>query len=449
MRGGFVELTKGPVRRTMLAFAVPILISQAFQQLYSMVDSAIVGNFLGREALAAVSSSSSLNQLLTSLMIGIANGAGVVISRYFGAEDHKTVSDAIHTTCAFGLIGGLIMSVIGIFASPVLLRWMGTAEDVLDASVIYFRNYFMGAIAVMMYNALTGIMNALGDSRRPLYYLIVSSILNVILDLLFIGVMGMGVGSAAVATVISQAVSASLCWTHLRRIDSLYRLVPGKIRVHGPLMRQVLRMGLPTGVQNSMIAVGNVTLQSFINAYGSIAMAGCGIYSKLQGFVFLPILSFSMALTTFLSQNLGAGAYDRAREGARFGIQLCVICAEITGIVLILLNGPLCSLFSKDAEVIEIARRQGLVENGFFFLLAFSHAIAGLCRGCGRASVPMMIMLSVWCVFRIIFISVLTPIVKDISLLFWAYPVTWFISSILFLIFYNRADWIHSFERKA
>lgn len=446
MQKGTVNLTTGNVRRTMAAFAMPLFLSQLFQQLYNAVDSLIVGNILGKEALAAVSSSASLIQLLSSLMIGIALGAGVVISRYFGAGEDQLVSDSIHTTVAFGLVAGAIMTAIGVGLSPVLLRWMNTPEDVLEGSIAYFRYYFMGAIPVMLYNVFTGILNALGDSKRPLYYLILSSILNVALDLLFIGVFRYGVGSAAVATAISQGVSALLCFLYLRKPGTIYQVRIHKIKFHGHLLHEVARMGLPTGIQNSVIAVANVAVQGNINSFGADATAACGVYSRLQGFAFLPITSYAMALTTFVSQNLGAKQYDRARRGARFGILTMVTMAELIGIFLAFASPLLVRLFNNDPDVIAIAVRQSRIENFFFCLLAFSHAIAGVCRGAGRSTVPMTVMLSVWCLFRIVYITVAMSIRHDIRLLFIAYPLTWIISSVIFFIYYKKSDWVHGFE---
>ena len=447
MQKGTQNMTVGSVRRAIVSFAMPIILSQLFQQLYNAADSVIVGNLLGKQALAAVSSSASLIQLLTALMIGIALGAGVVISRHFGAEDYDTLSRAIHTTAAFGLIAGAALTVVGVLLSPTLLRWMGTAPDVMENSVIYFRNYFLGSMAVMLYNVFTGIMNALGDSRRPLYYLMLSSALNVALDLLFIGVFHLGVGSAAVATVISQAVSALLSFLHLRKPGTIFQLRLCKLRVHLDLMKEIVRMGLPTGVQNSVISIANVLVQSYINSFGSDAMAACGTYAKLQGFGFLPITSFALALTTFVSQNLGAKQYERARQGARFGILSTVIMAEIIGVLMVIFAVPMARLFNSDPEVVRIAVSQTRIENLFFFLLAFSHAVAGVCRGAGRATVPMLVMLSSWCVFRIIFISIAMRILRDIRVLFWCYPLTWAISSAIFLVYYLRSDWVHGFER--
>ena len=447
MQTGTMNMTTGSVRRVMLSFALPVFLSQLFQQLYNTADSLIVGNLLGKQALAAVGSSASLLQLLTSLMIGVALGAGVVISRYFGAGEDETVSQAVHTTVAFGLVAGVAMTVAGVLLSPVLLRWMDTAPDVMESSVAYFRNYFLGAMAVMLYNVFTGIMNALGDSRRPLYYLIFSSILNVALDLLFIAVLGLGVGAAAVATAISQAASALMCYLHLRKPGTVYQLRIREIRFHPALMLEVVRMGLPTGVQNSVIALANVLVQSHINSFGSDAMAACGTYSKLQGFAFLPIVSFALALTTFVSQNLGAREYGRARRGARFGILAMVCVAELIGVALVFTSPLLARLFNSDPNVVRIAVTQSRIENLFFFLLAFSHAVAGVFRGAGRATVPMLVMLSVWCLLRIVYISVAMNLAHDIRALFWAYPLTWAISSAIFLAYYLKSDWVHGFER--
>ena len=446
MQTGTMNMTAGNVKRVMITFALPVFLSQLFQQLYNTADSLIVGNFLGKQALAAVSSSAALIQLFTALMVGVALGAGVVISRNFGAGDHKAVSDTIHTVVAFGIAAGIAMTVAGVFLSPVLLRWMGTAPDVMQDSVSYFRNYFLGSLAVMTYNVFTGIMNALGDSRRPLYYLMFSSALNVALDILFIGGFGFGVGSAAVATAISQLASAFLCYLHLRKPGTVYQLHLRKVRFHGALMAEITRMGLPTGIQNSVISVGNVMVQSHINSFGSDAMAACGAYAKLQGFAFLPIMSFALAITTFVSQNLGAKQYDRARSGARFGIISMMILAEIIGVILLFASPALVRMFNSDPRVVQIAVTQSRVENLFFCLLAFSHSIAGVCRGAGKAVVPMTVMLGVWCVLRIVYITVAMRISHQIYLVFWSYPLTWTVSSIIFLIYYLKSDWVHGFE---
>ncbi|MBE5960178.1 MAG: MATE family efflux transporter, partial [Lachnospiraceae bacterium] len=269
-------LTEGPISKRIIAFAIPILLGNVFQQLYNAADSLIVGNFIGSDALAAVSSSGSLIFLLVGFFNGIAMGAGVVISRYFGAKQYDKVQDAIHTDIAFGLVAGLILTVLGVIFTPQILMWMGTPESVLPNSILYFRIYFAGVMAVVMYNIFVGILQAVGDSRHPLYYLMISSVINVILDLVLVGGFGFGVGAAALATVISQAVSAILCFGRLVRYDTVYRVHPKKVRFHKGMLKQIIKLGLPSGVQNSIIAFANVIVQSNINAFDVNAVAGCG-----------------------------------------------------------------------------------------------------------------------------------------------------------------------------
>ncbi len=441
------KMLTGDVKKSILSFAFPIFLSQLFQQLYNSVDSLIVGNFLGKEALASVSSSGTLIFLLNSLFIGVAMGAGVVISRYFGAGNYKKVTEAIHTNIAFGLVAGAALTIFALIATPTILRMMKTDPEVLPGSILYFRCYFSGALAMVMYNIFNGIMNAVGDSRRPLYYLIFSSVLNVILDLLFIGVFRLGVGSAAVATAIAQACSALLALSHLMRTNDVNRVYIRKIRFHRSILKEILRYGLPTGVQNSVIAFANVIVQSNINSFGTDAMAGYGSYTKVEGFAFLPITCFSMALTTFIGQNLGARQYDRARKGASFGILTSITLAEFLGLFIFTFAPQLIRMFNDDAKVIELGVLQARTVAFFYFLLAFSHCIAGICRGAGKAIVPMVIMLAIWCVLRIIYITVMMHFIHEIRYIYWAYPLTWTISSILYLLYYLRSDWLHGFER--
>lgn len=448
MNGSTRDMTHGSPWRLIIGFAIPVFLSQVFQQLYNTADALIVGRFLGDEALAAVSSSGPLIFLLISFFEGMTMGAGVTISRYFGAGDHDKVSRAIHTNVLFSLLAGLFLTVVGVLLTPTLLRWMGTDPEVLPDAIAYFRYYFMGVLAVTMYNTCKSIMNALGDSRRPLYYLILSSVTNIVLDLLFIGVFHWGVWSAAVATTISQAVSMVLCLIHLMKRGTIYQLQPKKLRLDPEMLQQIVRYGLPAGVQNSVIGFANVIVQSNINSFGKIAMAAYGAYAKLEGFAFLPVTSFTMALTTFVSQNLGASQYDRAKKGSRFGIISSVVIAEIIGVLMYLFAPALISLFTETPEVIALGAREMRTISLFFCLLAFSHAVAAVCRGAGKAFVPMIIMLLFWCVIRISYITIVMHIVHEIQYIYWAYPLTWSLSSIVYLIYYHFSDWVHGFEKK-
>ncbi len=441
------KLLNGSIWKGIVSFAIPLFLGNLFQQLYNTADSLIVGNFLGSDALAAVSSSGSLIFLMVGFFNGIAVGAGVVISKYFGAKDYEGLKRAVHTDVAFGLVAGLLLTAVGIFLAPQILVLMGTPESVLPNSIIYFRVYFAGSLAFVMYNIVMGILQAVGDSRHPLYYLIFSSIINIVLDLILVGVFRLGVGAAAFATAVSQAASALLCFWRLVRIKDVYQVRIREIRFHKEMLSQIISLGLPSGMQNSIISFANIIVQTNINKFGVMAVAGCGVYSKIEGFAFLPITCFAMSLTTFIGQNLGARQYDRAKKGAYFGIACSVTLAELVGVIVYFLISYLAAGFDNTAEVVAIATRQAHVEALFYCFLAFSHCIAGIMRGAGKSTVPMFVMLASWCIIRITYITVTVHFIPEIQVIFWAYPLTWSISSVIFLIYFLKADWIHNFER--
>lgn len=315
---------------------------------------------------------------------------------------------------------------------------MGTPAEVLPNSITYFRIYFSGSLAFVMYNFFVGILQSVGDSRHPLIYLIISSVINILLDLVLIGRLHFGVGAAALATVISQFVSVVLCLRQLLHSPEEFRLSPGELRIDRDMLRQLLNSGLPAGFQNSIISVANVFVQANINGFGQMAVAGCGAYSKIQGFVFLPITCFSLALTTFISQNLGAKKYDRVRKGALFGIFCTVVGAELIGVLIYIFAPNLIAAFNHTPEVIAVGTEQARTEAFFFFLLAFSHCMAGILRGAGKSVVPMIVMLIFWCIFRVGYITIAVRFIPAIRVIFWAYPLTWSLSSLTFLIYYKK-----------
>ena len=441
-------MTKGPIWKKIIAFAIPLFLGNLFQQFYNTADSLIVGNFLGSSALAAVSSSGNLIFLMVGFFNGLAVGAGVVVARYFGAKKFDLVQRAIHTIITLGFFCGIALTFVGVIAAPQILVLMGTPPEVLPNSVTYFRIYFCGSLAFVMYNFLVGILQAVGDSRHPLMYLIISSVTNIILDLILVAGFHFGVGAAALATVISQCLSALLCFLHLLRGPKEYRIYLSKLRLDSLLLKQIISNGLPAGLQNSIISLANVVVQSNINKFGQMAVAGCGSYSKIEGFAFLPITCFALALTTFISQNLGAKEYDRAKKGAVFGVICSVVTAELVGVVIYTFAPYLIAAFNNTPEVLSYGVAQAHTASLFYFLLAFSHCMAGILRGAGKSTVPMFVMLICWCIIRVTYITVTVHFIPDIRVIFWAYPITWTLCSIVFLLYFLKSDWIHGLEKQ-
>lgn len=437
-------MTSGSIWKRMIFFALPLLLGNLFQQLYNTVDSLIVGNFLGSSALAAVSSSGSLIFMLIGFLSGISSGAGVVVARFFGAEDTPNVHRAVHTTVAFGLVAGVVMTIVGVLLSPQILRWMGTPESVMPESIEYLQMYFWGSLGFVMYNIFVGILQAIGDSRHPLYYLMISSVINLVLDVLFIEVFHTGVGGAALATVISQVFSAILCLFQLLKTNESYKLQIREIKFDRKILMEIIRIGLPSGVQNSIIAFANVVVQSYINAFGEMAMAGYGAYSKIEGFAFLPINSFTMAMTTFVGQNMGARQVERTRKGARFGILVTIVLAELIGVVVFLFAPQLIAAFDSTPEVIRFGMEKARTAALFYFLLAYSHSVASILRGAGKAVVPMIVMMLCWCVIRVAFLAISVPLTHSVLMVYIVYPLTWALSFLVFFFYYKKANWHNS-----
>lgn len=436
-------MTEGSIVKKVILFAIPVFLGNLFQQLYNMADSLIVGNFLGSDALAAVSSTGSLTFLLVGFFNGTALGAGVVIAQYYGAKDYNSVRRAIHTDIAFGLLCGVLMTALGVVFTPQILRWMGTPAEVLRDAIWYTRVYFLGSMAIVMYNVCMGILQAVGDSKHPLYYLIFSSVVNIVLDIVFNGILRLGVEYAALATVISQFLSVVLCMRRLMMTRDICQVHWNEVRFDGAILRQILQVGLPSGLQNSIISISNVVIQSNINFFGADAMAGCGAYSKLDGFTFLPITCFSMAMTTFIGQNIGADREERVKKGAKFGIICTLVMAEVIGVFMYIFVPNLVALFSDNQNAVQYGVMWARTVAPFYFLLAFSHISAGILRGAGRSTVPMFVMLGCWCVIRITYVTVITYLIPEIWTIFWAYPLTWSLSSIIFLIYLIKVDWTH------
>ncbi len=443
-----LDMTKGKEWKLIVTFAIPIFFSNLFQSLYNIVDSIIVGNMVGQEALAAVSSSGNLIYLFNSFFIGLSSGAGVVIARYFGQGDKTNMRKAIHNDVLVGLIASVILTIAGVFLSPLMLQAMNTPSDVIDKSIAYFRIYFFGVAGVILYNVFSGILQALGDSKRPLLFLIISSLLNVGLDVFFIKVFSLGVEGASYATIISQFVSMTLAFITLLNKKTDYYISFKELRFDKTILKEILYNGIPSGIQNSVIGLANVFIQSNINSFGSTATAGCGAYSKIESFAFLPITCFQLALATFVSQNLGAGELDRAKKGSHFAIITSCIIAECIGIINYFLAPYFIQLFVSTSSS---SSTQEVINNGvtalrtvcfFYPLLAYAHCTAATLRGARHALIPMVVMLGIWCIFRVGYVTFMMNVVAhELWLLYTAYPVTWGISSVIYFIFYHFSHW--------
>lgn len=441
------SMTQGAIWSSLLRLALPLFLGNLFQQLYNVADSFVVGNFCGDAALAAVSSSGSLCHLLIGFFQGVFVGAGVIISHRYGAQDSEGVDKAIHTAVVFALIMGTVLTILGVCFTPTILTWMGTPESVMPNSVLYFRIYCAGLLGLVLYNTANGIFQALGDGSRPLRYLMISSLSNIVLDLLFVAVFHMGVAGAALATILSQGMSAFLGLRYLMSGKFVVQLRMDHLHADPSTFKSLFRLGLPSGIQNSLISIANLVVQTNINAFGDRAMAGCGSYSKLEGFVFLPIVSLTLALTTFVGQNLGAKQFERCKQGARTGILMAVSLAELFGIIFWLSAPTLVGLFSDSPDVIAFGVRQARTESLFYFLLAFAHAAAAVLRGAGKTVTPMAILMACWCLLRIVYITFMVRLIPNITVVFTAYPLTWGVSCLFFAWFIRRGDWLRTGEK--
>ena len=439
-------MTEGVIWKEILLFSIPLLLGNLFQQLYNAVDSVVVGNYIGAQALAAVGSSAPVINLLVSFFMGLAVGAGVIISRYFGARKKEELHIAVHTSLALTFAAGLVMTLIGVLISPYVLQWVGTPSDVMESSVLYLRIYFLGILSVMVYNMGSGILRAVGDSRNPLYFLIVSSVTNIILDMLFVIVFHMGIAGVGWATLIAQTISAVLTMLLLMRTKEEYQVKLKHIRFHKHMLYEIVRLGLPSGMQNAIVSFSNVIVQSNINAFGSLAMAGCGSYTKIDGFAILPVMSYSMALTTFTGQNMGAKKYDRVKQGAKTGILMSVITIVCISALLLMLGPNVLAIFSSDPTVINYGLYMLHVLAPGYIFLAISHAFNGIIRGAGITTVPMIVMVTCWCGLRMAWILTSVPLFHDIGVVFMGWPLTWIASALWLFLYYRKGKWMTRYD---
>lgn len=435
-------MTEGTIWKKLLFFAVPLILGNLFQQLYNTVDSIIVGNYIGSEALAAVGASSSIINLLIGFCIGASAGAGVVISQFFGAQDSEGVRKAVHTTVALSIAAGIIMTISGVLLAPVILRAMGTPPEVFSEAVAYLQVFFGGIVFSVIYNMSAGILNAVGNSKRSLIYLLIAACSNIFLDLLFVVILKMGIVGAALATDISQLLSCIFILLFLTRTDEMYKVRLRELRFYDNLLGKILRIGLPTGIQNIVISLSNVIVQSTVNSFGAVVMAGFAAYIKIDGFNLLPVLSIGMAATTFTGQNIGAGKLERVKKCMQTSVFMGVVYTVATGILLLLFAPQVIGVFTKNTEVVECGVYLMRFFCPFYWILSILQILSGTIRGAGKTMETMLVFLASLCVFRIAWIWGAMAIEHRLDWLMMAYPTSWLVGAILILLYGWRGKWM-------
>lgn len=435
-------MTEGSIWKKILFFSIPLILGNLFQQLYNTVDSIIVGNYIGSEALAAVGSSGSIITLLIGFCIGASAGAGVVIAQFYGARDKEGVRKAVHTTIAIAIAAGAILTIVGIVTTPLLLKAMGTPKEVFDQASIYLKVYFGGILFSVVYNMSAGILNAVGNSKRSLVYLMIAATSNIFLDLLFVVVFKMGIVGAAIATDISQLLSCIFIILFLVRSEDVYRVKLKDIRCYDNLLGKILKIGLPTGVQNIVISLSNVIVQSSVNSFGAVAMAGFAAYIKVDGFNILPVLSFSMAATTFVGQNVGAGRLDRVKKGMYVSVAMGIIYTVCTGVLLLIFAPQVIGVFTQNKQVVEYGVYIMKFFCPFYWMLGILHILAGTIRGTGKTMQAMVVFLFSLCIFRVLWIWGAMSVSHKIGGVMLGYPLSWLVGLVMILIYVWKGNWM-------
>ena len=436
-----MDMTEGSIVKLLITFSIPLLMGNIFQQLYNTVDSLVVGNFVGKEALAAVGSTTSIINTMINLFNGISIGASVVISRYFGAHNREMLHKSIETTMALTFLGGILCTIAGITLSPYLLKFMDTPADVLPSSSIYLKIYFSGISGLMVYNMGSGILRAVGDTKRPLYFLIFSSITNIVLDLIFVIVFDMGVAGVAYATIISQFLSAVLVMILLTKTTEIYQFIWKDLHIDRPLTGEILSIGFPVGFQQAITAFSNVYVQSYINGFGSGAMAGWSSFLKIDSFMSLPIQSLAQAGTTFSSQNIGAKNISRVKEGVKTALVIGLPVVFLMASVLFFLAPNLISFFNQDLEVVHYGTLFMRLNVFFRLFMCVIQILAGTMRGAGCAKTPMYIFMFSYIAFRQFYLFIMSRIAYNPYTMGFGYAAGWIMAAVLLIPAYKFSGW--------
>lgn len=438
--GKAVDMTQGNITKHLISFALPLLIGNIFQQMYNMVDTWVVGNYVSNEAYSAVGSVGPIINMLIGTFTGLSSGAGVVISQYFGARRYDDVHDTVHTSALLTLILSVVFTAAGLLMIPFMLRLMNTPTVVLPESTTYLTIYFSGLVGLLVYNMGAAILRAIGDSKRPFYYLVVCAVMNTVLDLVFVLVFHRGVDGVAWATILSQGISAILVTVTLLKTSTCVKLKLPDLRLHWHLLRKIFAVGIPAALQMAITAFSNVFVQSYINFFGPDCMSGWTTYSKVDQLLFLPMQSISLAATTFVGQNLGSGLNDRARQGVRQSVLIAVISTVVLTVPVIIFARPIVAFFNDKAEVIDNATMLLCWITPFYVFCCFNQVYTGALRGAGNGRAPMIIMLASFVVFRQIYLFMMSRVWNEIIPIGMSYPAGWLVCSIATIIYYHKVQ---------
>ncbi|GAA0247861.1 MATE family efflux transporter [Faecalicatena contorta] len=431
------QITEGVIWRQLLLFFFPIVFGTFFQQLYNTIDTVIVGHFVGKEALASVGGSSAqIIALIVGFFTGLSSGASVVIAQFFGAQDERSVRQSLHTAYAFSIMGSIIISILGIVLAPSMLSWMHTPAEIMADSILYLRIYFAGILFVFIFNMGSSILRAVGDSRHPLYYLIICCFLNIVLDAAFVVIFRMGVLGVALATFLSQAFSSALVTHKLMKAEGILRLFLRRIRFHGSVMKSQLRIGIPAGVEAVMYSITNVIIQAALNGFGTDTAAAWSVFGKLDAAFWMVSSAFGISITTFVGQNYGARKNGRIRKITRVSLGIDFLVSAALVVFLIAARVPLFRLFTTDTEVIRIGTEMLLQVTPWYITFVFIEILSGSLRGIGDVIIPMIITLCGVCLLRVLWIVGALKIQPTISAIIFSYPITWIMTSILFICYY-------------
>ena len=435
-------MTEGNITRHIISFALPLLIGNIFQQLYNMVDTWVVGNYVNIQAYSAVGTVGPIVNMLIGFFMGLSSGAGVVISQYYGAQQPDKVKQTVHTALLMTLILGVIFTAVGILMTPTMLKLINMPPDEAKEATTYLTIYFAGILGLMFYNIGAGILRAVGDSQRPFYFLVVSAVMNIVLDLVFVLVFNMGVAGVALATIIAQSTSAVLIIITLLRSDACIKLIPKELKIHWGMLKKIFTVGIPAALQMAITSFSNIFVQSYINYFGGNCMAGWTTYAKVDQLLFLPMQSISLASTTFVGQNLGRNQAERARQGVKISLLLAMGFTAVLTVPVVFFAQPIVTFFIKDSTPEALSFGTLFLQwlSPFYLLCCFNQIYSGALRGAGNSRAPMIIMLSSFVAFRQVYLFIMARVCNEILPIAMSYPAGWLVCSILTAAYYHKVQ---------